>query len=97
MEYTVDHLRVLRMPTRNEMGKRAADDLAQRIRQLENEKEIVHIIFAAAPSQNDVLHHLCQSKHLDWSRVHAYHMDEYLGLPADHPQNFRKLSEKEYL
>ena len=27
---------------------------------------------------------------MDWSRVVAFHMDEYLGIDADHPASFRR-------
>lgn len=87
MEYMVDQLKVCSFSTRDEMGRRAADDVLERIGQLEQEKEVVHVVFAAAPSQNEVLHYLGRKK--DWRRVYAYHMDEYIGLAEDHPQNFR--------
>ncbi len=46
------------------------------------------IILASAPSQDETLNALTAAS-LDWSRVTIFHMDEYLGLPADHPQTFR--------
>lgn len=46
------------------------------------------MIFAAAPSQNEFLEALCQDARVDFSRVVAFHMDEYVGLPADAPQGF---------
>lgn len=45
------------------------------------------VIFGSAPSQQDMLATLSAAD-LDWSAVQAFHMDEYLGLPADHPQSF---------
>lgn len=48
------------------------------------------VIFACATSQVRFLAALTQSPDLDWSRVHAFHMDEYLGLPAGHPASFRR-------
>ena len=46
------------------------------------------MIFAAAPSQNDVLASLVADKSIEWNRVNAYHMDEYIGLDKDAPQGF---------
>ena len=46
------------------------------------------MIFAAAPSQNEVLAALAYDKEIPWERVHAFHMDEYIGLSADAPQGF---------
>ena len=46
------------------------------------------MLFAAAPSQNETLEALVQQPGIDWTRVNAFHMDEYVGLPADAPQSF---------
>jgi len=48
----------------------------------------INLIFAAAPSQNEFLDALVEQPHLDWSRVVAFHMDEYVGLPDYAPQRF---------
>ena len=39
------------------------------------------MIFAAAPSQSEMLSALRDEKDIDWSRITAFHMDEYLDLP----------------
>ena len=46
------------------------------------------MIFAAAPSQNETLAALMKEEGIDWTRVIAFHMDEYVGLASDHPQSF---------
>ena len=46
------------------------------------------MIFAAAPSQSEMLDGLVAAEGIDWSRVTAFHMDEYIGLPADAPERF---------
>ena len=52
------------------------------------------VIFACAPSQNEFLEALIDPAlcgvAIDWSRVTAFHMDDYLGLSGDHPQSFRR-------
>ena len=85
--FYVDSLRVQIFPDRRTMGRRSGEDAAECLRQLLREKETVNIMFGAAPSQNEMLETLCQSD-VDWTRVNAFHMDEYLGLPADHPASF---------
>jgi len=85
---TADSLQVEVYATRAEMGKAAADRAAVLLRRLLAEKDEVNMIFAAAPSQNEVLAELAASEGIDWSRVNAFHMDEYIGLPADAPQGF---------
>lgn len=87
-EFTQDKLCVKIFDTREEMGKTAAMEIAACIKTLLNEKDEVNMIFAAAPSQNEVLHHLCQADGIDWGRVNAFHMDEYIGLAKDAPQGF---------
>ncbi len=70
------------------MGARAASDIASEIRASLREQPGVRMIFAAAPSQSEMLAALRNEKDIDWSRVTAFHMDEYLDLPADAPQRF---------
>jgi glucosamine-6-phosphate deaminase len=86
--FTADRLQVNVYPTREEMGKTAAKDAAAQIQQLLNAKQFVNIIFAAAPSQNEMLFHLASHQDIDWSRVNAFHMDEYVGLNENAPQRF---------
>ena len=82
-EFQKDNLLVKIMPNRDEMGKVAAADIRESILDLLAKKSHINMIFAAAPSQNDVLAHLIAYPDIDWSRIHAYHMDEYIGLPAE--------------
>ena len=70
------------------MGDRAAADIASEIRTCLQRQPRVRMIFAAAPSQSEMLAALCKEKGIDWSRVTAFHMDEYLGLDAGSPQRF---------
>ena len=83
-----DLLNVNIYETREEMGKAAAKDLKARILALLEEKAEINMIFAAAPSQNEVLYALATDKEIPWNRVNAYHMDEYIGLPTTAPQGF---------
>ncbi len=74
--------------TRAEMGKDAANEAAVALRAILAEKEVCNMIFAAAPSQNEMLSALCEEPDIDWSRVNAFHMDEYIGLAPEAPQGF---------
>ncbi|MBQ7600700.1 MAG: glucosamine-6-phosphate deaminase, partial [Lachnospiraceae bacterium] len=74
--------------SRAEMGLEAAKEAAAVIRSLQREKEYVRIIFAAAPSQNEFLAGLAADQSIDFSRIDAFHMDEYIGLPKEAPQGF---------
>ena len=86
--FCFEKLTVKKADSRAEMGKLAAADCAETLRALLAEKETVSMIFAAAPSQNETLAALAAEPDIDWSRVIAFHMDEYVGLANDHPQSF---------
>ena len=83
-----DKLTVKAFENRTLMGEAAANDIAAKIKELLSKKEEINMIFAAAPSQNDVLLSLVNDKEIEWNRINAYHMDEYVGLSADAPQGF---------
>ena len=84
----VDKLRVEIYENRTLMGEAAARDIKAKIAELLSEKAEINMIFAAAPSQNDVLKALVEDTSIEWNRVNAYHMDEYIGLDKDAPQGF---------
>ena len=84
----VDNLQVEIYENRTLMGEAAARDIKAKIAELLSQKDEINMIFAAAPSQNDVLKSLVEDKSVEWNRVNAYHMDEYIGLDKDAPQGF---------
>lgn len=65
-------------------GRHAADQLAA----LLAEQDSVRVMLGAAPSQEATLAALVADPRIDFSRVEAFHMDDYLGLDADAPQGF---------
>ncbi|WP_437887805.1 6-phosphogluconolactonase [Phytobacter sp. V91] len=70
------------------LGRNAAQDIAKALRQRLAQQSEVRIIFAAAPSQQETLDELRRIEGIDWKRVSAFHMDEYIGLSAEAPQRF---------
>ena len=86
--FKTDLLNVQIYDTRAQMGKAAAADIKACLFALMKEKDKVNVIFAAAPSQNEVLAALAADKEIPWERVRAFHMDEYIGLAAGAPQAF---------
>lgn len=79
--------------TREELGKAAASEAAAYVRNLLKKKEYVRCIFAAAPSQNEFLSSFFAEPDVDFSRIDAFHMDEYVGLPSDDLRSFRSFLE----
>ena len=95
-EFVKDQLHVKIFTSRAEMGLGAASDAVEYLKNLMAEQEFVNIIFAAAPSQNEFLAAMAESD-VDWSRVNAFHMDEYIGLPSDASQGFGNFLRRRYL
>ena len=73
--------------TRDNMGKSASQEAIDYIKKLLASKNEINIIFAAAPSQNEFLAGLVKAD-IDFTKINAFHMDEYIGLAADAPQGF---------
>lgn len=89
-EAKANDLKVRVYRTRGEMGAAAGSDVAAKIKEVLRTKPVIRMIFAAAPSQNETLDALASDPDIDWSRIVAFHMDEYLGLPAGAPQAFAR-------
>ena len=81
------HLKVEIFESREALGVKAAKDAAEALKQVIEEKGSANVIFAAAPSQNEFLAMLAKSD-VDFTKVHAFHMDEYIGLEKAAPQGF---------
>ena len=86
-ELTADRLNVKIYNDRYELGLSAAKMAAKQVSLLLKEQDVVNIIFAAAASQNEFLDALSKEP-IEWNRINAFHMDEYIGLPEGHPQTF---------
>ncbi|MCI5650459.1 MAG: 6-phosphogluconolactonase [Fusicatenibacter sp.] len=79
-EFQADALSVAIYDTEAAMGQAAAADAAREILRLQETKEEINIIFAAAVSQNELLDALYEYKEIDWGKINAFHMDEYVGV-----------------
>jgi glucosamine-6-phosphate deaminase len=88
--FFVDSLEVLVFENRALAGHAAAQGVAQEIVRRQRTTGRTNVVFAAAPSQSEFLAGLVAYPEINWSKVVAYHMDEYLGIGADHPVSFRR-------
>lgn len=88
LPFMVDRLEVYIYPDRVRMGLACAAAAGEKLRQVLADKGTASIIFASAPSQLEVLAGLSNEEGIDWNKVTAFHMDEYIGLPGDAPQSF---------
>jgi glucosamine-6-phosphate deaminase len=86
--FQVGSLAVVVEPDRESLGKTAAEFVENTLVKGLRRKNRLRVVFAAAPSQNEMLAHLTSKTTIDWKRIDAFHMDEYLGLPVGAPQLF---------
>jgi glucosamine-6-phosphate deaminase len=73
------------------LGHAASEQAAAAIRRAISERGHARIIAATAASQLEFLDALTNTPGIDWSKVEAFHLDEYIGLPVTHPGSFRKM------
>ena len=88
-QFTIESLAVKIFDNKNDLGKAAADFAAEQIDKAVREKGTARVIFATGASQFEFLSAVVE-KPVQWSQVHAFHLDEYIGLPTDHPASFRR-------
>ena len=72
-----------------EMARAAAADAAAALRQAVDAHGEARLIVATGASQFGFLQALTQAPDIAWSRVTAFHLDEYVGLPVTHRASFR--------
>ena len=89
-ETTVDALHVRVFPDSPALGEAAARHAATVMARAIEDRGVAHAMFATGNSQFDFLDALMLDGTVDWSRVIGFHMDEYVGIPRDHPASFRR-------
>ncbi len=82
-----DQLSVHVYESREAMGEAAAEDAANRIRKVIDDKGHANVVFAAAPSQNDLIAGLLK-RDIDWTKIRAFQQDEYIGIDQGDPAGF---------
>jgi glucosamine-6-phosphate deaminase len=76
--------------SKEECGAAAAKKAADILRKAIAGRGQASFLAATGASQFEFLRTLTQQTSIDWSRTTLYHLDEYIGLPADHPASFRR-------
>ncbi|HKK63097.1 MAG TPA: 6-phosphogluconolactonase [Bacteroidales bacterium] len=75
--------------TKKESGISAGKAIIDKINELLQSKNELRMIFAAAPSQSEVLAYLVSHKdEVAWEKITAFHMDEYIGLDKNDTNRF---------
>ena len=76
--------------TKKEMARAAAEEAAQILREAIKEKNEAVFVAATGVSQFEFLEALASTTLVDWSKTMMFHLDEYIGIPENHPASFRK-------
>ena len=89
-------MRICRCTSKEQLALDAALDGADRIREALHRKGEATIVVATGMSQAVMLSHLVR-ENLDWGRVTAFHLDEYVGIRATHPASFRRYLQERFV
>jgi glucosamine-6-phosphate deaminase len=84
-------------PDKAALGRAAAEAGAAAIRAALAKHGEATIIVATGASQFEMLEVLTSAPDIDWDRVTAFHLDEYVGLPISHPASFRGYLRQRFL
>ncbi len=84
----IDHLPYRVYADEDSMGLAAANDMADLLKAAINERGAANVILATGNSQLAFLRALRQRTDVAWSKVHIFHMDEYVGIDPDHDASF---------
>jgi glucosamine-6-phosphate deaminase len=90
-------MQVVISETKGEMGRRAAETGADKIRAAIARNGAANIVVATGASQFEMLGELVAAPDIDWGVVTAFHLDEYVGMPLTHPASFRKYLKERFV
>jgi glucosamine-6-phosphate deaminase len=88
-EFKKDSLRVLIYEKSEEIAEAAAEFVASQIEHAINNRGVSNIVLGTGASQLSFIKYL-QEQEIEWSKVVVFHLDEYHGMPENHPASFRK-------
>ena len=77
-------------PDKKSLAQAAALEASVALKDAIQRKGNARLIAATGAAQFDFLDLLTRDPSIDWSKVEMFHLDEYIGIPADHPASFRK-------
>lgn len=89
-QLTEGDVKIQVLKTGEECGVAAAERAAETLRTAIAAKGRATFVAATGASQFEFLKALTKQAHIDWERTTMFHLDEYIGLPEDHPASFRR-------
>lgn len=87
---------IVKSNSKLELGKQAAINGANLVREAILANGEANIIVATGASQFEMLNELIKED-IDWSKVTAFHLDEYIGISEKHPASFRKYLKERFV
>ncbi|MGH7340488.1 MAG: glucosamine-6-phosphate deaminase [Candidatus Rokuibacteriota bacterium] len=87
---TAGPMRVSVYRDRDALGRAAARSVAANLKDILGRQARAGAVFAAAASQVEFLTHLAAEPGVDWGRVTAFHLDEYIGVSATDARSFAR-------
>ncbi|MEX2511905.1 MAG: glucosamine-6-phosphate deaminase [Cyclobacteriaceae bacterium] len=89
-------MKIIQSKNPKELGESAGKAAASQIRAAIKKKGHAHVILATGTSQFETLNQLLKED-IDWEKVTAFHLDEYIGIPITHPASFRKYLKERFV
>ena len=89
-------MKIIISNSKSELGEKAAITGAGLIREAIQINGVANIIVATGASQFEMLNELIKQD-VDWSKVTAFHLDEYIGISEKHPASFRKYLKERFV
>jgi glucosamine-6-phosphate deaminase len=84
-------------PSKGALGAAAAAAGVRAIRDAVARRGTSTIVVATGMSQLEMLNSLVKAEGIDWSKVTAFHLDEYVGIPESHPASFRRYLKERFV
>ena len=87
--FRINELNVQIYNSDTQLARDAAQVVQKTLDSILKFRETVRVIFATGNSQLKFLDALTSLNGIEWSRITCFHLDEYLGINAEHPSSFR--------
>ncbi len=89
-------MNIIQSPAPNEMGQKAAELGAQKLKAAIAANGRANMILATGASQFETINALL-AQDIDWAKVTMFHLDEYIGIDETHPASFKKYLKERFV
>ncbi len=87
--FEVEKIKAQVYPDKATASQAAAADAATEIAALQKQSGWANLVFSTGASQFDFVEAI-KAAGIDWRKVRAFHLDEYVGMSPEHPASFRR-------